>query len=43
MEDSKHLQKKPHDYAPPEIIEWRELEIELFSDEPPVEPPWPGP
>ncbi len=43
MEENKNLPKKPQDWAPPEILERRELNIELFSDEPPVEPPWPGP
>lgn len=30
------------DYQPPKIIEKNTLVVELYSDEPPVAPPWPG-
>ena len=43
MDNEKRNPENQEGYTPPRIIEKRELSIELFSDEPPVEPPWPGP
>ena len=43
MEDREAMVESQKDYCPPQILEKRDLEIELFSGEPPVQPPWPGP
>lgn len=43
MEDREKHTELQKEYCPPKIVEKRELEIELFSGEPPVQPPWPGP
>ena len=43
MEHTKKPAQKQVEYEAPRIIEKKELTLEMFSDEPPVEPPWPGP
>ncbi len=43
MEENKDFKTSRGNYWPPSIVEKKELTVELFSDEPPVEPPWPGP
>ena len=43
MDNEKKKMDIQQGYVAPMIIEKKELNIELFSDEPPVEPPWPGP
>ncbi len=44
MKDIKEkLQIDQKDYEPPKIVEKKTVVIDLYSDEPPVAPPWPGP
>lgn len=43
MEEKNNLMTSRELYIPPSIVEKKDLTVELFSDEPPVEPPWPGP
>jgi len=43
MEERDKKAEAQKEYRPPQIVEKRDLEIELFSGEPPVQPPWPGP
>jgi hypothetical protein len=43
MENRETKVETQKEYCAPKIVEKRDLEIELFSGEPPVQPPWPGP
>lgn len=43
MNDEQEKNQPSEKYEPPMIIEKRGIIIELFSGEPPLEPPWPGP